>query len=84
MIFRPDSRKLVFVDEIGTNTWLAPLHAYSLRGHRACAKVSRNRGPNTTLFASMSLDGMRPSMSIEGSTSREVFEAYVGHFLTPE
>ena len=31
----------------------------------------------------MSLDAMGPSMAIEGSTTKEVFEAYIEHFLSP-
>jgi transposase len=31
----------------------------------------------------MSLEGMGPSMAIEGSTTKEVFEAYVERFLAP-
>ena len=46
-------------------------------------KVPRNRGKNTTLLASIGREGMGPSMVVEGSTSREVFEAYVEHFLAP-
>jgi hypothetical protein len=53
-----DPRKLVFVDEMGTNTSLSALYAYSLKGRRAYAQVPRNRGANTTLLASMSLEGM--------------------------
>jgi hypothetical protein len=29
-----DPRRLVFIDEMGTNTSLAPLYAYSLKGRR--------------------------------------------------
>lgn len=76
-----DSRRLVFVDEMGTNTSLAPLYAYSPRGHRAYTKVPRNRGPNTTLLSSMSVEGMGPSLAVEGSTTREVFEYYVERVL---
>ena len=78
-----DSRSLVFVDEMGAHTSLAPLYGYSTRGQRAFFKVLRNRGTNTTLLSSMSLEGMGPSMAIEGSTTKEVFEAYIEHFLTP-
>jgi hypothetical protein len=39
------TERLVFVDEMGTNTSLHPLYAWSLRGERARCKVSRNRGP---------------------------------------
>ena len=56
-----DSRWLVFVDEMGTHTSLAPLYAYSPRGKRAFFKVPRNRGKNTTLLASMGWEGMGPS-----------------------
>lgn len=44
-----DAKLLVFVDECGTNTSLAPLYAYALKGYRAHSKVPRNRGKNTTL-----------------------------------
>ncbi|MCA1718389.1 MAG: transposase [Actinobacteria bacterium] len=78
-----DGRSLVFVDEMGTHTSLAPSYGYSPHGQRAFFKVPRNRGKNTSLLASMSLEGMGPSMAIEGSTTKEVFETYVEHFLTP-
>ncbi len=78
-----DGKRLVFVDEMGTHTSLAPLYGYSPRGQRAFFKVPRNRGTNTTLLSSMSLEGMGPSMAIEGSTTKEVFEAYIEHFLAP-
>ena len=78
-----DSRSLVFVDEMGAHTSLAPLYGYSTRGQRAFFKIPRNRGTNTTLLSSMSLERMGPSMAIEGSTTKEVFEAYIEHFLAP-
>ncbi len=68
---------------MGTHTSLAPLYGYSPCGQRAFFEVPRNRGPNTTLLASMTIEGMGPSMAIEGSTTKEVFEAYVEHFLAP-
>ena len=78
-----DRGRLVFVDEMGTHTSLAPLYGYSPRGQRAFFKVPRNRGTNTTLLSSMSLEGMGPSMAVEGSTTKVVFEAYVERFLAP-
>jgi hypothetical protein len=69
-----DSRSMVFVDEMGTHTSLAPLYGYSPRGQRAFFKIPRNRGTNTTLLSSMSLEGMGPSMAIDGSTTKEVFK----------
>ena len=46
--------------------------------------MPRNRGPNTTLLSSMTIEGMGPSMAVEGSTTAEVFEAYLEHLLVPE
>ena len=79
-----DTQQLVFVDEMGSNTSLAPLYAWSRRGKRALlAKVPRNWGANVTLLASMSAEGMGPSLAVEGSTTREVFEVYLEYFLAP-
>jgi transposase len=71
------------VDEMGTNTSLAPRYAYSPRGRRAYAKVPRNRGANTTLLASMSFEGMGPCLVVQGTTTATVFEAYVEKVLAP-
>jgi transposase len=79
-----EPRRLVFVDEMGTNTALSPMYAYSPRGRRAYAQIPRNRGANTTtLLASMSLEGMGPCLAVEGATTAEVFEAYVEKVLAP-
>jgi transposase len=78
-----DCGQLMFVDEMGAHTSLAPLYGYSPRGKRAFFKLPRNRGKNTTLLASIGREGMGPSMVVEGSTSGNVFEAYVEHFLAP-
>jgi transposase len=78
-----DPRRLVFVDEMGTNTSLSPRYAYSPKGRRAYAQVPRNRGANTTLLASMSLEGMGPCLAVEGATTARVFEAYVEQVLAP-
>jgi transposase len=78
-----ESERLVFVDEMGAHTSLTPLYGYSRKGERVHLQVPRNRGMNTTLLASMTLGGMGETMAVEGSTNREVFEAYVEHVLAP-
>jgi transposase len=78
-----DAKLLVFVDECGTNTSLAPLYAYAPKGYRAHSKVPRNRGKNTTLIASMTLSGMGEAVAFEGATDATTFEAYVERFLAP-
>jgi hypothetical protein len=78
-----DPERLVFVDEMGTNTSLAPLYAYSPKGTRSYAQVPRNRGKNTTLLASMSLEGMGACLAVEGATTATIFESYVEQVLAP-
>ena len=77
------AERLVFVDEMGTNTSLHPLYAWSPKGERARCSVPRNRGPNTTLLASMTAEGMGACLAVEGATTRIVFEAYVEKVLVP-
>jgi hypothetical protein len=38
---------------------------------------------STTLLSSMSLEGMGPSLTVEGSTTARVFETYVKEVLAP-
>jgi transposase len=81
---RFDARRLVFVDESGFNTSMTRLYARAPRGKRAYGEVPRNRGKNTTLIASLTLEGaMGESMTVEGATDSEAFEAYVERFLAP-
>jgi transposase len=79
-----DPGRLIFVDECGTHTSLAPVYGYCPKGERLRLSVPRNRGKNTTLLASMTVEGMGPSMAVEDSTTAEVFEAYLEHVLLPE
>ena len=68
-----DPQRLVFVDEMGANTALSPLYAYVPKGRRAYApQVPRNRGANTTLLASMSLESTGPCLAVEGATTAYV------------
>jgi transposase len=78
-----DAKRLVFVDEMGTNTSLSPLYAWAPKGQRAYWSVPRNRGPNTTVLSSMSVEGMGPSLTVEGATTSVVFEPYVEQVLAP-
>jgi transposase len=78
-----DPRLLVFVDETGTNTSLHSLYAWSKRGQRVYCSAPRNRGRNTTLLASMSVEGMGPSLAVTGAVDATVFEAYLEQVLLP-
>ena len=75
--------RLIFVDECGTHTSLAPIYGYAPRGERLRLSVPRKRGKNTTLLSSMTLGGMGPSLAVEGATTARVFETYVKKVLAP-
>ena len=80
---RVEPERLVFVDEMGTNTSLSPVYAWAPKGQRACWSVPRNRGANTTVLSSMGVEGIGSSLTVEGSTTSVVFEAYVEQVLAP-
>ncbi len=78
-----DAKQLVVLDECGSNIALTPLYARAPKGQRARGSVPRNRGKNTTLLASLSLEGIGASLIIEGAANATAFEAYLEHILVP-
>jgi transposase len=78
-----EPERLIFVDECGTHTSLAPIYGYAPRGERLRLSVPRKRGKNTTVLSSMTLSGMGPSLAVEGATTARVFETYVEEVLVP-
>lgn len=73
----------MFVDEMGANVSLSPLYAWSRKGERAFGSAPRNWGKNVTLLSSITAEGVGPCLAVEGSTTREVFEAYLERVLVP-
>jgi transposase len=78
-----DPKRLVFVDESGTNITLAPLYGWAPKGQRVYGKAPRNWEKNITLIASLSAEGIGAAMSVEGATDGAAFQTYVEHFLAP-
>jgi transposase len=78
-----DPERLVFVDESSTNIAMVPHYARAPKGERAFGKAPRNWGKNVTLISSISLEGMGPSMSIQGSSDTESFSLYMREILAP-
>ena len=76
-------KRLLFVDEMGTNTSLSAVYAWAKKGQRAHCSVPRNRGANTTVLSSMSAEEIGPSLTVEGTITSVVFEAYVEQVLAP-
>jgi len=80
---RVEAERLVFVDEMGSNISLSALYAWAPKGERARWSVPRNRGANTTVLSSMTLEGMGSALTVEGATTSAVFETYVEQVLAP-
>jgi transposase len=78
-----EASRFVFVDEMGSNTSLSPLYGWSRVGERLRTAAPRNWGKNVTLISSMTIEGMGPSVAVEGAATRAVFEAYVEQALAP-
>ncbi len=78
-----DPERLVFVDESSTNTTFTPRYARAPKGERAHGKAPRNWDKNVTLISSTTLEGMGPSMSIEGSSDTVSFGIYMREILAP-
>jgi transposase len=53
-------------------------------GSRHILLGSRNRGPNTTLLASMNVEDMGPALAVEGAITAAVFEVYIEEVLAPK
>lgn len=80
-----DPSRFRFIDEAGSNLGMARTRARSPRGERAHASAPRNRGPNTTIIASIAVTGGldAAAMAIERATDSAVFEAYTECVLCP-
>jgi transposase len=69
------------VDESSTNIAMVPRYGRAPKGEGAHAKAPRNWGKNVTLISSITLSGMGPSMSIQGSSDTESFSLYTREVL---
>jgi len=78
-----DPADLLFLDATSTHAALTRRRARAPRGQRAHGTVPRNRGPNVTLLAVLGPPGVTTALSIEGATTRPVFDGFVEVFLVP-
>lgn len=78
-----DPATFVFVDETGTHTSMTRRRARAPRGERALGSVPRNHGPNITLFAALTPQGMGPALAMPGGADGVAFGRYVRELLVP-
>jgi len=78
-----DARKLVFLDESGSNIALTRLYGRAPKGKRARGSIPRNRGKNMTVISCLTFDGLGESLILDGAANGELFELYIERFLAP-
>ena len=75
--------KLVFIDESGAKTNMTRLYGRAKAGQRVVDNVPAGHWCTTTMISSVRLDGSTACMVVDGSTNKEVFQAYVQYILLP-
>ncbi|MDJ0553926.1 MAG: IS630 family transposase [Microcoleaceae cyanobacterium MO_207.B10] len=81
---RVDINNLVFVDESGVNLGMTRVYGRGKVGERVVSNAPRNKGKNTSVLGALSLDGLIASMTVIGSTNKNVFETYIEQILVPQ
>ena len=80
---RLDPTRFVFVDESGTNLSMTPRVGRAPRGQRVVGVVPRNHGPNVTVLAAMSGEGITAAMTMTGATDGDVWALFARRILIP-
>ncbi len=62
---------------------MTPRYGRAPQGQRVVGRAPRNHGPNTTLVAALSLDGITAAMTLEGAMDRLAFDVFVAEVLVP-
>jgi transposase len=75
--------RLVFIDETGTRTDMAPLRGWAPRGERLTAKVPHGRWKTMTFLAALRHDRIDAPWFIEGPIDGASFRVYVEKVLLP-
>ena len=78
-----DPAALVFVDETSTNTAMTRRRARAPRGERAAGRAPRNHGPNVTLLAALTPEGIGPALAVPGAVDGAAFVLYAERVLAP-
>jgi len=78
-----DPRKLVFVDETGTNTKMVRGYGRCRRGRRLIGKQPWGHWKTTTFTAGLRCDGISAPWVLDGPMNRDAFLTYVETVLAP-
>ena len=78
-----DPKRLVFIDETGTNTKMVRAYGRSPKGKRLIGKQPFGHWKTTTFTAALRCDGITAPLVLDGPVNRDTFLAYVGQVLCP-
>ena len=78
-----DVARFVFVDETSTNLTYGRRYGRAPAGRRLDQAVPLHGGPNVTLIAALTPDGLGALMSVDGAVNGDVFAAYLDQVLGP-
>lgn len=82
-IQQEDVSRLVFVDETSTNLTYCRRYGRAVTGRRVDQAVPLHGGPNVTLLAALTPDGLGALLSVNGAVNGDVFAAYLDQVLGP-
>ena len=78
-----DVTRFVFVDETSTNLIYCRRYGRDPTGRRLNQAVPLRGGPNGTLIAALTSDGLGALLSVDGAVNGDVFAAYLDQVLGP-
>jgi transposase len=76
--------RLVFIDETGTSIGMTRRYGRAQAGELVEDFVPRNTGTVVTLIGALTAEGLVAAMTVEGGTTKVVFETFVEQLLVPE
>jgi transposase len=78
-----DAERLVFIDETGTATDMAPLRGRCRRGERLIGRVPHGHWKTTTFVAALRRGTLDAPFVVDGPMNGNIFKAYVAQVLAP-
>jgi transposase len=78
-----DPKKLVFIDETGTNTKMGRLYGRAPIGQRLIGKVPWGHWKTTTFTCGLRCGGLVAPWVLDSAMDRDAFETYVAEVLAP-
>lgn len=82
-IQQEDVTRFVFVDETSTNLTYCRRYGRAPDGQRLDQPVPLHGGPNVTLLAALTPNGLAALLTVNGAVNGEVFAAYLDQVLCP-